>query len=42
MEWMVLGINFFRLLDPPLKLGVVGPFPSMGCMVLQMFAAGGD
>jgi hypothetical protein len=27
---------------PPLQHGVVGPFPGTGCMVLQLFAAGGN
>jgi hypothetical protein len=30
------------LVAPPLQAGVVGTFPSMGCMVSQPFAVGGN
>jgi hypothetical protein len=30
------------LVDPPLQPRMVGPFPSMGCMVPQPFATGGN
>jgi hypothetical protein len=36
------GLVLFRLVAPPLQLGVVGSFPDTGCMVLQPFAAGGN
>jgi hypothetical protein len=36
------GLVLFRLVAPPLQHGVVGPFPSMRCMVIQPFAAGGN
>jgi hypothetical protein len=42
MAWIVLGVNFFRLVAPPLQHGVVGLFPGMECMVPQSFAAGGN
>jgi hypothetical protein len=36
------GLVLFRLVAPPLQPGVVGLFPSMGCMVPQLFTTGGN
>jgi hypothetical protein len=42
MAWIVPGISSFTLVASPLQSKVVGLFPSMGCMVPQMFAARGN
>jgi hypothetical protein len=42
MVWIIPVISFFRLVAPPLQFRVVEPFPGMGCMVPQLFAAGGS
>jgi hypothetical protein len=42
MAWIVPGISSFTLVASPLQSKVVGLFPSVGCMVPQMFAARGN
>jgi hypothetical protein len=37
-----MGLVLFRLVAPPLQPRMVEPSPSMGCMVSQPFAAGGN
>jgi hypothetical protein len=43
MAWIAPGISFFLCWwTPPLQPRMVGPFPSMGCMVPKPFTTGGN
>jgi hypothetical protein len=42
LAWIALGFSFFLVSDPSSSARRGGNIPSTGCMVPQLFAAGGN